>query len=152
MKNKIGVTYNWEEQFEDMVNLSGTWWISREVANPRRMKKLIEKAISENSVNKKEILHRLFQFKRMGAISYEAWSVLSEMIDSKSKHWHEFEKQDGERIMTDDGRYICKCGATYFPNTGWSKNESKRSVQCPSCKANFGDGHDCDNCAFCGTD
>ncbi len=23
---------------------------------------------------------------------------------------------------------------------------------CVNCKANFGDGHDCDNCAYCGTD
>lgn len=23
---------------------------------------------------------------------------------------------------------------------------------CPNCKAHIGDGHDCDNCAFCGTE
>lgn len=25
-------------------------------------------------------------------------------------------------------------------------------LYCIYCKANIGDGHDCDNCAYCGTD
>jgi len=28
----------------------------------------------------------------------------------------------------------------------------KLFTYCDSCKTTIGDGHDCDNCAFCGTD
>lgn len=35
-----------------------------------------------------------------------------------------------------------------------NKNSCFRCLQnyCEKCKATYGDGHDCDNCPFCGTD
>lgn len=49
------------------------------------------------------------------------------------------------------------CAWTYngvgCPRCGSIRKKNITPIEyCKDCKANLGDGHDCDNCSFCGTD
>lgn len=49
--------------------------------------------------------------------------------NQETKHIHKIATDEKGRIMNDDGYYVCECGATTFPNCGWTEPNNQEITQ-----------------------
>lgn len=67
-----------------------------------------------------------------------------------------FTKECGCQMIYKDGKLIqiIRCSEDYdkLRKSMYKPDGFDYELFCPDCDKHLGDGHDCDNCSFCGTD